>query len=117
MKRNLYSDPVVKEIDLGWKIGLGVNLVEHCQRRDLREAQVLLLVGLVDSCGEGFIIAVGPDASPFFAILMAVPVSWQPGRMPFAAISAFFKNIKATMRSFPVASDHRGCQRPVPGAK
>ena len=27
-----------EEIDLGWKIGLGVDLVEHRQRRDLREA-------------------------------------------------------------------------------
>jgi hypothetical protein len=36
--------------------------------------------------------------------MVAVPVSWQKGRMPRAAISAFLSIISATMRSFSEAS-------------
>ncbi len=42
--------------------------------------------------------------SPFFPMTMAVPVSWQFGRIPLAAISAFLRRVRATILSFSVAS-------------
>ena len=41
---------------------------------------------------------------PFLPMIMAVPVSWQPGRMRPAATLAFFNSSSATNLSFGVAS-------------
>ena len=41
---------------------------------------------------------------PFLAFTMAVPVSWQDGRTPPAAMDAFFNSSRATKRSLADAS-------------
>ena len=42
---------------------------------------------------------------PLLQIAIAVPVSWQPGRIKFDAILAFFNKVIATNLSFSVASE------------
>ena len=41
---------------------------------------------------------------PFFATTVAVPVSWQNGKTPLAAISALRNMVMATYLSFSLAS-------------
>ena len=41
---------------------------------------------------------------PFLPLTIAVPVSWHIGRIPPAAIDAFFKRSRATKRSLSLAS-------------
>jgi hypothetical protein len=71
----------------------------------LRIAQVIFGVGVVDAVRQRrFIAAAGPDALAFLPTMIAVPVSWQVGRMPFAAISELRRNCRATYLSFSLAS-------------
>ena len=50
------------DVDLRGEIGAGVLLGVEVERRELRVAQVVLRVGLVDAQGKGFgVIAAGPD--------------------------------------------------------
>ncbi len=50
------------DVDLRRQIGLGVLLLEHRDRRELRIAQVLLLVGVAHALGDGaLVLAVGED--------------------------------------------------------
>ena len=41
---------------------------------------------------------------PFLPITVAVPVSWQKGKTPWAAISAFLSIVRATLLSLSEAS-------------
>jgi hypothetical protein len=52
---------------------------------------------------------------PFLPMMIAVPVSWQPGRTPAAAMPAFLSSSSATKRSLGDASGSsrilRSCAR------
>jgi hypothetical protein len=73
--------------------------------RVLRVAQVILDIGVIHPLRQRrFIAAAGPDALAFLPVMIAVPVSWQVGRMPLAAISELRRNCRATYLSFSLAS-------------
>jgi hypothetical protein len=48
---------------------------------------------------------------PFFALTIAVPVSWHIGRTPPAAIDAFLSRSRATNRSLSLASGSSSTRR------
>ena len=92
-------------LDLCRQIGLGILLLEHGERRQLRIAKVIPFIGIPDAFGER--ASSSPPVKtnlPFLPMTMAVPVSWHIGKMPPAAMFAFFKRSKATNLSFAVAS-------------
>jgi hypothetical protein len=90
------------------QVSAGINLFIHIQRGVLRIAQVILGIGVIDAAGEGrFIAAAGPHALAFLPIIIAVPVSWQVGSTPLAAISELRRNCSATYLSLSLASGSR----------
>ena len=64
------------ELDLRGQVGAGVLLPVHVERRELRVAQVALLVGVEDALREGLGVAAPVQTfSPLWPITIAVPVS------------------------------------------
>ena len=60
-----------------------------------RVAQVGVLVGLEHAAGDGRLVAAaGETYWPFLPITIAVPVSWQPGSTPPAAMLAFLQQLE-----------------------
>ena len=56
------------DVDLRGKIGFCIHLLEHAERRELRIAQIVSLIGVADALGDGAgVVARGEDQPAFLA--------------------------------------------------
>ena len=106
MNKNLYSSPSVAAI----LISAGRLLPVFCSSYIVIGANWLyrrLLVRYVSYTPRAMASSSPPPVKtrwPFFALTIAVPVSWHIGSTPPAAIVAFFNRSRATNRSLSLAS-------------
>ena len=84
------------DLDLGRQVGAGVDLLAHVERRHLRVAQVRRRGTCRRRRGRCAPSSSPPVTTswPFLPMTIAVPVSWQPGRTPPAAMLGVLQQLE-----------------------